>query len=45
MKWTDHFTVVNFDKLGDEKAAPPLEESLEILFSLATPPPTFPVDK
>lgn len=34
------FIVVDFDKLGMKGEAPPLEESLEALFSLATPPPS-----
>lgn len=38
------FTVVNFDGLGDEQGAPPLEDSLEILFSFATPPPSLRVE-
>ena len=42
--WIDSFTVVNFDTLATRGTVPPYEKSLEMLFSLATPPPSVPME-
>ena len=41
---TLNFIIVDWDHLNTSNDVPPMEKSLELLFSLATPPPSLPME-